>query len=210
MTYFKCSAIGVLPLADIFVTSFHVSSNQPLSTVHTAADGAFSTFWNAISSHIPVATVLKQFKTIQLDSVNGKQAFSLTSDHNTPGAGVAPDVSQQCSILISLKTASAAKGGHGRQYLPAPVVGSTGSNGQLSTAASAAIDTAYGAMVTSINTAHSVVVLHGGFRRNPDGSTEYIPLTSDAVTATRVRDVLGTQRRRTNNVLVSYTNFAVV
>ena len=209
MTYFKCSAIGTLPLSDIFVTSFHLSSTQALANVHTSFDNAWQTFWSAITTHIPIGTVLKETKTVELDSTNGKQRFSAQSPHNLPGTGTAPDVSQQCSILISLRTASAAKGGHGRQYLPAPVSGSTQGNGQLSPAASAAIDTAYGNMMNSLNGSHSLVVLHGGFHRKPDGSTEYLPLSHDVVTSTQVRDVLATQRRRTNSALVTYTNFAL-
>jgi len=209
MTYFKFSAIGSLPLGDNFVTSFHVSSNSPLTTVDIACRGAWDTFWNAIAQYLPTATQLLELATIQLDSTNGKQAFSVVNPASIPGTGTAPDVSQQCSILISLRTASAAKSGRGRQYLPAPVVAATSSNGALSTAAQTAIDTAYGAMVTSINTSHSFVVLHGGFHRNPDNTVVYHPLTSDAVTATKVRNVLATQRRRTNRALVNYTNFRI-
>jgi len=206
MTYFKVSAIGVLPLADIFVTSFHVLSTNSLTQVHTAANTEWSTFWSAITTHMPIGTVLKEVKTVELNGTNGKQAFSQTTAHNTPGTGVAPDVSQQCCILVSLRTASAAKGGHGRQYLPAPVSGSTTGNGQLSTAAQTAINAAYDTMVSNLGPTYQLVVLHGGFHRKPDGSVEYLPLTHDAVTSSRVRDVLGTQRRRTNRILVNYTS----
>jgi hypothetical protein len=209
MTFFKFSAIGSLPLGDNFVTSFHVSSNSPLTTVDLACRGAWDTFWNAITQYLPTATQLLELSTVQLDSTNGKQAFSVVSPASIPGTGAAPDVSQQCCILISLRTASAAKSGRGRQYLPAPVVAATSSNGALSSAAQTAIDTAYGAMVTSINTSHSFVVLHGGYKKLPDGSHRYDPLTSDPVTATKVRNVLATQRRRTNRALVSYTNFRI-
>ena len=210
MTYFKCSAIGVLPLTDIFVTSFHISSNSPLSTVHTAADGAWTTFWNAITTYLPSGTELRQFKTVQLDSTNGKQAFSSETDHTIPGTGVAPDVSQNTAILVSLRTANASKAGRGRQYLPAPVSAATGPNGALTNTVRNAIDTAYGAMVTSINTTHSFVIVHGGFHRNADGTVEHRPLTSDAVTDVKVRDVLATQRRRTSSALVSYSTFKVL
>jgi hypothetical protein len=89
------------------------------------------------------------------------------------------------------------------------VVASTSTNGALSPAAQADIDGAYGAMVNSINGSHSFVIVHGGFHRNADGTTEHRPLTSDPVTTTKVRDVLATQRRRTNRALVNYTNFRV-
>jgi hypothetical protein len=209
MTYFKVSAIGTLPLSDIFVTSFHVLSTAALSTVHAAVNTEWSTFWSAIGAHMPIATVLKEVKTVELNGTNGKQTFALTTAHNTPGTGVAPDISQQCAVLISLRTASAAKGGHGRQYLPAPVSGSTTGNGQLSPAAQTVIDNAYGTMVTNLGSTYQVVVLHGGFHRKPDGTPEYLPLTHDVVTSTRVRDVLATQRRRTNRILVNYTSFAI-
>jgi len=210
MTYFKVSAIGTLPLSDIFVTSFHILSTNSLSQVHTSANTEWSTFWTAIAAHMPIGTVLKEVKTVELNGTNGKQTFAQTTAHNTPGTGVAPDVSQQCCILVSLRTASAAKGGHGRQYLPAPVSGSTTGNGQLSGAAQTVIDNAYGTMVTNLGSTYQVVVLHGGFHRKPDGTPEYLPLTHDVVTSTRVRDVLGTQRRRTNRILVNYSNFAIL
>jgi hypothetical protein len=73
-----------------------------------------------------------------------------------------------------------------------------------------AIDTAYGALLTSLSPGNSMVILHGGFTGRVNGVPQYEQLTSDNVTSSQVYEVLATQRRRTNGVNRAHTTFRLV
>lgn len=207
MTFFRVSQRGSLPLGDAFVTNFHISSSQTLASVHALAAQAVTTYWGVLKTYLPGQTVLQDIITTELNPANGKNVADLVTSPAIAGTGVAPAAPQNTCILVTLRTSNASKSGRGRQYYPAPVAGDLTPAGGLVAAAAVAIDAAYGAMATSINTNGSFIVLHGGFTGRVNGVPQYVPLTSDAVTSTQVSEVLATQRRRTNKVTPTRTTF---
>lgn len=206
MTFFRVSAKGVLPLGDAFVTSYHVSSSRTLSQVHTTSAAALQTFWTALKVYLPAGTRYTDTVTTSLLLENGKNDQAQDDSFNVVGTGTGSAVSQQGCILITHHTAKASRAGRGRQYFPAPVLAAVDATGQLIPAAQTAIIGAYRALMTSVNASDSLVVLHGGFKKRlPDGTPEYDQLSSDPVTSAQIRNVLATQRSRTNKVTPVYT-----
>lgn len=206
MTFYRVSAKGRLPLGDSFITSFHVSTSRTLSQVHTSSAAALQTFWTALKPFLPAATHFTDTVTTSLLLNNGKNDQAQADSFDVIGTGAGNAVSQQAAILITHHTAKASRAGRGRQYFPAPVTAAVATDGSLAPATQTAIIGAYRALMTSINASDQLVVLHGGFiKRLPDGTVEYDQLSSDPVTSAQVRNVLATQRRRTNKVTPVYT-----
>lgn len=206
MTFFRGSFQGSLPQGDQFVSNLHILSSGTLAAVHATFAGAATTFWNALKVYLPPQTSLDNIVTTELNPANGKNVSALVNAVGIVGTGVAPAVPQQTCILVSLRTSNASKAGRGRQYFPSPVVGALDPLGTISTVSSAAIDTAYTAMMTTINGSGQLVIQHGGFtHRDPAGVPQYTPLSSDPVTVVQVYRTLATQRRRLNKVVRPHT-----
>jgi hypothetical protein len=205
MTFFRGSFQGSLPLGDNFVSNLHILSSGTLAATHATFSGAATTFWNALKVYLPAGTVLDNIVTTELNPANGKNVSALVNAANIAGTGVAPASPQQSCILVSLRTANASKSGRGRQYFPAPVTVALDPTGSFNATAAAAVDTAYTAMMTTINGSGQVIILHGGFTGRVNGVPQYTPLSSDPVTVAQVYRILATQRRRVNKVVRTHT-----
>lgn len=202
MTFFRGSFQGSLPQGDQFVTNLHIQSSATLSSVHATFQQAATTFWNALKVYLSPATSLDNIVTTELDPATGKNVAALVQPGPILGTGTPPTVPQQTCILVTLRTVNASKKGRGRQYLPCPVIGTLDPTGTLSNAAAVIIDTAYGAMLTSIGGNGQPIILHGGFNgRDANGKPTYLQLSPDIITSSQVNRVLATQRRRTNKVV---------
>ena len=200
MTYFRGSFQGSLPQGDNYVTNLHILSSSTLASVHATFSAAATTFWNAIKIYLPPTNTLDNIVTTELNPANGKNVAALVTGATIIGTGTAPAVPQQTCMLVSLRTGNASKSGRGRQYLPSPVIGALDPTGTISAVVASAVDSAYTAMQTTIGGSGSLVILHGGFTGRVNGVPQYVPLSSDVVTAVQVNRTLATQRRRTNKV----------
>jgi hypothetical protein len=206
MTFFRGSFQGSLPQGDAFVSNLHILSSGTLAAVHATFSGAATTFWNALRVYLPPSISLDNIVTTELNPATGKNVSALVLASGLLGSGTAPAVPQQTCILVSLRTSNASKSGRGRQYFPSPVVGILDPLGTISVVAATAIDTAYTAMMTTINGSGQLVVQHGGFTgRDGAGKPIYAPLSSDPVTVVQVYRTLATQRRRLNKVVRPHT-----
>jgi len=205
MTFFRGSFQGSLPLGDNFVTNLHILSSGTLAATHATFSGAATTFWNSLKTYLPPQTVLDNIVTTELNPANGKNVSALVTAAAIVGTGTAPTVPQQACLLVSLRTNNASKSGRGRQYFPSPVIGVLDPTGSVSTTVAAAIDSAYTAMMTTINGSGQLVIQHGGFTGRVNDVPQYTPLSSDPVTVVQVYRILATQRRRVNKVVRTHT-----
>jgi hypothetical protein len=183
-----------------------------VTAVHTAADSGIQAFWNnTYKALCALGTTLDAIVTTELDPGTGKNVTDQVSFHTIAGTDVGKPVPQQCCVLISYRTANASKKGRGRQYLPAITDTNVTNAGGISGSEANAIDTAWSAFLTSMQTTGTPVILHGGYHKDKvTGVVTYVPLSSDAITGIATRQEFATQRRRTNAQTTLYTPFVTL
>lgn len=198
MTYYRHVMSGPNPGGDIWNAGVHSNSAQSITAVHGQFVTSITSFWAAaVEALFPAGERVTQLQTNQLDPVTGKNVAQANTTVSFVGTGAGSAMPPRVCTVISLRTALPTKSGRGRLYLPAPIASACDANGQLTAANATLLATNFAAFVTGMTTIAPIVVYHQATK------------SGTVVTSVAVGTVLGTQRRRTNKIVSSYSSHAV-
>lgn len=167
-----------------------------LDSARLAFDVAWSTFWKPYGAP---SVFYKGAIVTDMSSNTGGQALN-TGVTPAPGTGGGNEVIDNTAVLISLKTSTRYRGGHGRIYLPGCNVGMLNNDGRsvLSSQITAGQSrwttfiTAMSAITTTGGGPYSLIVWHKKLSSNPN--------SIENVNAAVIQPVLASQRRRLRKV----------
>ena len=195
MPYFRHRVTGPNPGGDVWVSTMHSNSANTLASVHTAWTTFINTFFNGTyNALMPNEQSATGTVTDQLDPLTGKNTAQASSVISQVGTGAGGTVSQRTSLVASLVTALPTRAGRGRMYLPPPDAGHFTANGQFDGAMIATISAGFAAALTTFKATAQPVIFHRA------------TLTGTNITAVKFGVIPGTQRRRTNKDLNTYTS----
>lgn len=195
MPYFRHRVTGPNPGGDVWVSTMHSNSANTLAAVHTAWTTMINTFfsgtYNALMPNEQSATGTI---TDQLDPLTGKNVAQASSTISQVGSGAGGTVSPRNCLVASLVTALPTRAGRGRMYLPPPDATHFTSVGQFDATMISTISSAFAATMTTFKATAQPVIFHRA------------TLTGTNVTAVKFGVIVGTQRRRTNKDLNTYSS----
>jgi hypothetical protein len=198
MTYYRHVMSGPNPGGDIWNAGVHSNSAQNLAAVHGQFVTSITSFWSAtVEAIFPAGERVTQLQTNQLDPVTGKNVAQANTSVTFVGTGAGSAMPPRVALVVSLRTALPTRSGRGRLYLPAPIASACDANGQLTAANATLLSTNFAAFCTGMTTICPVVVYHSATK------------TGTVVSTVLVGTVLGTQRRRTNKIVSSYSSHVV-
>lgn len=195
MPYFRHRVTGPNPGGDVWVSTMHSNSANTLASVHTAWTTFINTFfsgtYNALMPNEQSATGTI---TDQLDPITGKNVAQASSTISQVGSGAGGTASPRNCLVASLVTTLPTRAGRGRMYLPGPDATHYTANGQFDSTMISTISSAFAAALTTFKATSQPVVFHRSTK------------TGTNVTAVKFGVIVGTQRRRTNKDLNTYSS----
>jgi hypothetical protein len=218
MTVFRNRILGTGVGGETWVTTLHTESSTGLGDVGSA----FNTFASDIGSGALAALWSTNFHIVQtvtdqLDDVTGRNVAQLAGSVTLAGTAVDKPQSPRACVVVSLKTTTPTRGGHGRMFWPAPTAASIDALGKLTDAASTAFSTAFGAALTDLAFTTVPVIYHRPtiarttYNKRTGVATVHAASAATTIPITRVavNSKLGTQRRRTDQTPSVYTQATV-
>lgn len=198
MPYFRHRVTGPGSAGDVWVATMHSNSANTLTAVHTAWTAFINTFfsgtYNALCTPQQSATGTV---TDQLDPVTGKNAAQASSVIAQVGTGGGATPSPRSCMVISFQSALPTRAGRGRMFLPSPDMSHYDNQGKFLAAAAAAVSTAFANGLTTFKATSTPVIYHRAAK------------TGTNITGVKVGIIVGTQRRRTNKDVNSYSQTPV-
>ncbi len=178
---------------DIWVSTLHSQSANPLANVHAAwtnfvigfCGSTMNAMWNTHQSATEVVTD-------QLDPFTGKNVAQNRTTISQVGTGTGGSPSPRNCLVVGLITALPARRGRGRMYWPSPDDSHYTTLGKFVSADCTTISAGFASNMTTFLAVAQPVVFHRA------------TLTSDNVIDVKVGDIVGTQRRRTNKDTQTY------
>jgi hypothetical protein len=198
MTIFRHRVIGPGSAGDQWVSTLHTSSVNDVVTMNLNWADAFTTFWT--DHYGPLCspqTKISEFVTDQLDPLTGKNVLQSTSGVNLVGTGGGKTVSPRSCLVVSMTSNLPTRAGRGRMYLPSPDSNAYAATGEFTQGTADAVSAAFVAFLRQMKFVADPVIFHRKFN------------TSTLITGCKVGTVPGTQRRRTNKAVNSYSQSAI-
>jgi len=195
MPYFRHRVTGPNPGGDVWVSTMHSSSSNTLAAVHTAwttfINNFFSTTYNALMPNEQSATGTV---TDQLDPVTGKNVSQVSSTITQVGTGTGGTASPRNALVVQLLTTLPTRAGRGRMFLPSPDVSHYDANGKFDASMVSTISSAFAAGLTTFKATSQPVVYHRDTK------------TGTNLSGIKIGVVVGSQRRRTNKTINTYSS----
>lgn len=195
MPYFRHRVTGPNPGGDVWVSTMHSNSANTLASVHTAwttfINNFFSTTYNALMPNEQSATGTV---TDQLDPVTGRNVAQVSSTITQVGTGTGGTPSPRNCLVVQLLTTLPTRSGRGRMFLPSPDVSHYTANGQFDSAMVSTVSSAFAAGLTTFKATSQPVVFHRDTK------------TGTNLSGIKIGVIVGTQRRRTNKDLNTYSS----
>ena len=200
MTFFLHKAGGLLtsnqPWSTGLITSASVSEG--------AANTAWTSAWTALFATAAFNDLYRTSVTVTATSTSTasavfKQTTITRANVALAGTATTQELPDYCALVLTLRSATATKYGHGRMFLPAPVAAALGggTGGHLGSANVTAIAAAMSTFFTSLVTAGLSPVLV-----TKKANVSQVPLYSTrAVVAADMPNVLTVQHRRGDKIV---------
>jgi hypothetical protein len=194
----------------------NLSSGQPWSTglvsSGSISEGAANTAWaGAWSTFMGTAAVNALFRTSVTITLASTSTASSTFRQTTvtranlalAGTAVTDELPDFCAMVLTLRSSSATKYGHGRMYLPAPVAAglSAGTGGHMLSGTMTAMSAGLSALLTSLVTAGLSPILVSR-RATLSGQPQY---STRNVVAADMPNILTVQHRRGDKIVPART-----
>lgn len=184
-------------LNDAFPASVRIYSSSSLSesAAETAWHNGFKACWNQASftALMPATSHFISTSTSTM-SAAWKQTTKTVTDEDIPGTG-GDALPYETGVLVTWETALATKSGHGRWYLPSPVVTALAADGWYYSAATrTAVAAGINALWAAITPNITPLLLH---RRS---------LTTDPIVHSNTPDNIVIQRRRADKRVPARTS----
>lgn len=193
---------GVLSTGFPWSIGMISSSSSSEASAQTAWDNGIVAMWTtaAFNALIPTQTILTYTSTSTANA-SFKQTTKTTTTHNTPGTAT-QGPSFGASMIVTWRTASATKWGHGRWYLPGFGPGSLATSGYFLSA------TAVGDIVSAVNAGLVLWVgpLNFQILHRKNTLTGPLALTTTPVIGGDVSNKLAIQRRRGDKFVPTRSN----
>ena len=178
------SRVTINWLANGGVTAHNVLHiNSATATEAQIAAALSSHISSAMISVVPTTMAPESFDIIKLNGTSGSHHFAYTG--GAIGAG-GSETSPASACIISLGTGQRGSANRGRVFL-GPVSETRMANGQLIAGVRASLNTAWATFLTDLTSNSPVMDLV---------VASYVHATDNAVTSCAAKDVLGTLRRR--------------
>jgi hypothetical protein len=198
MTIFRHRVIGPGSAGDQWVSTFHTSSVNDVVTLNLNWASAMTDFWdNTYGALCSPQTKISSFVTDQLDPLTGKNVLQSSAGANLVGTGGGKTVSPRSCMVVSLTSNLPTRAGRGRMFLPSPDSNAYAATGEFTEAVAGAVSAAFVLLLRQMRFVSDPVIYH----RTTRGTT--------LVTGCKVGTVPGTQRRRTNKSVNSYSQNAM-
>lgn len=194
MTIYRHRISGPGTAGDVWVSTLHTSSGSDLPTMHAAYVDAMTDFWTTtFGPKVSPRTEASQFITDALDPITGKNTAQLSSAVNLVGTGTGSSPSPRACTVFSLLTALPTRAGRGRMYWPSPDSDAYAFSGEFGQFVADAFSAGMKTALLAIKTTGDPVIFHRATN------------TSTLITGVKVGTIAGTQRRRTNKAVNTYS-----
>jgi len=142
MAYRKFTPRWSLTSEDARMSSWYFNTGGNADS-EDDVEAAFDTFWNAIKAWYGPSTVLDEYRWYFSASLVPRGSpwgdSARTIDRNSAGTGNVNMLPPQCAVVVTYPRPSPHKRHPGRNYLPAPLVSATTTDGRLHTSVMDAI-----------------------------------------------------------------------
>jgi hypothetical protein len=202
--FYRCTYRGVAVDGEEWNFTVHVQgAASNAAGVATIAGDAGTLLWNgaappadSITQLVPTGVILSDVLVDELDGL-GKNLSQSSATLNHAGTNSSTELPMQCSVAVSLRTASPTRAGRGRSFLPPYGVDTVVDGKLIGLVRTQTAAAAQGWIQHFSDNAYPVVIYHRG--RN----------SGDVVNAIDVGDVFDTQRRRRNQQTELRTRHAI-
>lgn len=192
---------GVTAAGENWMFTWWASSSRTAAAAHAAAitwigvlyDGA--TAGNGLEDHSPTAVGLRNITTVEVDVATGTQISRLDSALTRNGLSASNTLPSDCSVVVSLRSATPTRSGRGRFYLPPLIVADVTTTGRVLPDAVTDLVASLTAAWTGYNSASDRPVVYSRTQR----------VTRNLVSF-NVGDLFDTQRGREGNLVEARTS----
>lgn len=203
MTVFANVVSGTFP-GETWSFTLHTEGTGSITSANSAAVAFWNLLWGGVATPtdsikqlIPTTVESVEVSTASLDPVTGKQVARVITPDVKGGTNANDALPPQCSIAVSLRTASATRSGRGRFYLPVFAVDKDAAGVLDGTSQSEVAAAAQGALQSLVSAAFVPVIYH----RSTKSTTN--------VTSIDVGNVFDTQRRRRDKLIETRVSLAL-
>lgn len=185
MAIYKHRFEGTLPLGTNFGFGWWAESIAPLASIQADAVTWLNTFWSvAVAGFYDANFEFARVSTALINQADGRQVDLAETAVTEVGTGTGDSVPGDLAVVCSLRTATTARVGRGRFYIPGGLVTCIDGPGRVAatyvTALMTALDAAWGAYV-----ANHVPIIYSRTDRQARDITRF-----------DIGDLWDTQRRR--------------
>ena len=203
MTVYRCTASGLTPQGELWVTGLWLEKvGGTISGAAAAWHTAFDLMWAGVAS--PADSIL-QFISVDASCVetvvNSVDASfrhnveQVRTSESLAGTSMSENLPPQTSAIVSLRTALPTRAGRGRMFLPPMTTDVEVTTGVIDPTSADRISLAAEGMLQSLITStYQPVIAHRQLG------------TTTNITSCNVPNVFGTQRRRTNKLVITRSN----